>query len=182
MNDTTMIVLDQLPSPRITTILPDTICIFNSPIRLEGTPSGGILSGDGVLNDTLFPALAGLGNIAIYYDYTDPSTNCSAYTTENIFIDICNSIEESDLPGTISIFPVPADNEIIINFYLKYEKNLSIDLFNTIGQSVLSINLNKISNDFTYKINTLNITEGFYVMKLNLNKKLFSKKIIIHHK
>ena len=181
MNDTTTIVLDQLPSPRITTILPDTICIFNSPIRLEGTPSGGILSGDGVLNDTLFPALAGLGNIAIYYDYTDPSTNCSAYTTENIFIDICNSIEESDLPGTISIFPVPADNEIIINFYLKYEKNLSIDLFNTIGQSVLSINLNKISNDFTYKINTLDITEGFYVMKLNLNNKLFSKKIIIHH-
>lgn len=181
MNDTAIIILDQLPSPRITTILPDTICIFNSPISLEGTPSGGILSGEGILNDTLFPNLAGIGNIAIYYDYTDPSTNCSAYTTENVYIDICNSIEESDLPGTISIFPVPADNEIIINLYLKYEKNLSIDLFNTIGQSVFSINLNKISSDFTYKINTSAIAGGFYLMKLNLNSKIFSKKIIIHH-
>ena len=107
--------------------------------------------------------------------------NIQIVSSKIVVIDICNSIEESDLPGTISIFPVPADNEIIINFYLKYEKNLSIDLFNTIGQSVLSINLNKISNDFTYKINTLDITEGFYVMKLNLNNKLFSKKIIIHH-
>lgn len=181
MNDSVTIVLDQLPSPNITTILPDTICNIHSPISLAATPSGGILSGDGVVNDTLYPSLSGIENVTIYYDYTDPITGCSAYTTKNVYVDICNSIQEYFSPEAISMFPNPADNEININFYFRYENNLSIDLYNCMGQLIYSDNQNKFSGLQSYKINTSTFLGGFYLIKFNFKNKTFTNKIIINH-
>ena len=181
MNDSVTIVLNQLPSPNITTQIPDSICNTQSPIRLTGTPPGGILSGDGVVNDTLFPSIAGVENVTIYYDYTDPITGCSAYTTKNVYVDICNSIEEYFSQGAISLFPNPVDNELTINFYLKYENNLSIDLYNCLGQLIYSDYLNKFSGQLSYKINTTTFSEGFYIIKFNFKNRTFTNKIIIQH-
>ena len=181
MNDTAIVIAYPLPTPRITTILPDTICIFHSPISLTGEPPGGVFSGDGIVNDTLFPLLSGAENVFIYYDYTNPVTGCSAYTTENILVDFCIGIEEYDFPGTISIFPNPADNEIVTTFFLKNETDLSIEIINRIGQIIRFIDLNKTSGANSYRINTSAISDGFYLIKINLNNKFYTQKIIIHH-
>ena len=181
MNDTAIVILDPLPSPRITGVLPDTICIFHSPISLVGVPPGGIFSGDGIINDTLFPMLSGAETVLIYYDYTDPSTGCSDYASTSVSVELCIGIEEYDLPGTISLFPNPADNEIITNFFFKKETDLSIKLINSIGQIIRFIDLNKMSGAYSYTINTSAISDGFYLINFYLNNKVFSKKIIIHH-
>ncbi len=181
MNDTAIVIANQLPIPRITTILPDTICILNAPIRLEGVPPGGIFSGDGVVNDTLFPLLSGAETVLIYYDYTNPITGCSAYSSEDIFVDYCNGIEEYEFPGTITLFPNPADNEIITDFFFNRETELSIEIINGIGQRVRFINLNKIVGRSTYSIFTSSISNGFYLIKFNLDHTIFTKKILINH-
>ncbi len=181
MNDSVTIFLDQLPSPNVITLLPDTICNTHSPISLAGSPPGGILSGDGVVNDTLFPLTTGVENVIIYYDYTDPVTGCSAYTTKNVYVDICNSIEEYFSQETISLFPNPADNELTISFYLKYGNNFSIDVYNSIGQIIYSDLINKLKGLQSYKINTTAFSDGFYIIKFNFKNKIFTNKIIIHH-
>ncbi len=58
----------------------------NSPITLTGNPTGGTFSGTGVSINDFTPSLAGAGTFAIIYDYTDPSTLCSASDTQSVTI------------------------------------------------------------------------------------------------
>jgi PKD repeat protein len=54
------------------------VCELDGPkVLTGGLPAGGLYSGTGVVNDTLFPSVAGTGSHWIYYTYTDPATGCS---------------------------------------------------------------------------------------------------------
>jgi len=54
------------------------VCELDGPkVLTGGLPAGGLYSGTGVVNDTLFPSVAGTGSHWIYYTYTDPTTGCS---------------------------------------------------------------------------------------------------------
>jgi PKD repeat protein len=54
------------------------VCELDGPkVLTGGLPAGGLYSGTGVVNDTLFPSVAGTGSHWIYYTYTDPITGCS---------------------------------------------------------------------------------------------------------
>ena len=96
-------------------------------------------------------------------------------------MDYCNGIEEYEFPGTITLFPNPADNEIITDFFFNRETELSIEIINGIGQRVRFINLNKIVGRSTYSIFTSSISNGFYLIKFNLDHTIFTKKILINH-
>ena len=53
---------------------PKAICPLDAPFALNlASPSGGEYSGTGVMNDTLYPRLAGPGKHAIKYSYLDPN-------------------------------------------------------------------------------------------------------------
>ena len=54
------------------------VCELDGPQALSGgQPAGGIYSGAGVVNDSIYPSTAGVGSHWIYYTYTDASTGCS---------------------------------------------------------------------------------------------------------
>lgn len=58
------------PIPLVSLTLPLTVCASEPPIPLiSGSPSGGTYSGAGILNDTLNPAIAGVGIHIISYSY-----------------------------------------------------------------------------------------------------------------
>ncbi len=59
------------------------LCNSSAPVVLTTAPTGGILSGPGVLSGQFNPAIAGIGNHRIYYTYTDPN-GCSAQDSTDI--------------------------------------------------------------------------------------------------
>ncbi len=181
MNDTAVIVIDPLPSPVITSSLPDTVCTFSSPIALTGSPPGGVFSGDGVVNDTLFPALAGPQTVFIYYDYTDPNTGCSTYASEVVLIDVCNSVFESIAASGVLLFPNPADNELVAEFKDENQKDFSIELMNETGRLVQKKDFKTGPGIFSYRLNLMNVQDGIYLVKVTSGKTYFCRKLIVIH-
>lgn len=57
----------------------------NSPITLNGVPSGGSFSGEGVIFTAFNPSIAGPGTHTITYTYTDQN-NCTATQTKTILV------------------------------------------------------------------------------------------------
>jgi hypothetical protein len=72
---TTAIILI-VPDPDATITPVDTLCVNHNPVTLGAHDSGGSWSGNGVVNNTFDPLLAGAGNHIISYEITD-SNGCS---------------------------------------------------------------------------------------------------------
>ena len=54
------------------------VCELDGPQALSGgQPAGGIYSGTGITNDSIFPSVAGVGSHWVYYTYTDATTGCT---------------------------------------------------------------------------------------------------------
>ena len=71
-------------------------CIDGSPVQLNGIPSGGVYSGDGVNATGLFtPSLAGVGGHIITYSYTD-ANSCMNTASINITV---NALPVVTLPS-----------------------------------------------------------------------------------
>lgn len=77
-------VVAQLPAVSIIGL--DTLYqITNGPVTMDGQPSGGIFSGDGVTGNTFDPEQAGLGVHVITYSYTDEN-GCSNEYTQSVHV------------------------------------------------------------------------------------------------
>ena len=64
--------------PAVTLASQGYVCELEDPkILTGGAPVGGVYSGTGVSNGSIFPNIAGVGSHWIYYTYTDPITGCS---------------------------------------------------------------------------------------------------------
>jgi PKD repeat protein len=60
-----------VPLPDATIVPVDTLCIEDAPVVLQAHDAGGIWSGNGVVNKTFNPRLAGVGNHIVKYEITD---------------------------------------------------------------------------------------------------------------
>ncbi|MCX6270863.1 MAG: hypothetical protein NTU44_06525, partial [Bacteroidetes bacterium] len=82
-SDSKTVTVYGLPLVTLDAIAP--LCIDALPLALNGTPAGGVYSGDGVDNGTFDPAVAGVGIFTITYNYTD-GNGCSASATQDITV------------------------------------------------------------------------------------------------
>lgn len=81
-SDTLNIVMN--PNPMVTAGPMAPVCIADGPQWLNfGAPSGGIYTGPGVVNDTLYPNLSGSGVKIITYTFTD-SLGCSSSANRSV--------------------------------------------------------------------------------------------------
>lgn len=88
------IVVNPLPDVSFAEVLP--MCVSAAPFVLVGQPTGGSFSGPGVLSDTLYPNLAGIGNFDIVYNYSDTITGCSNTYTRQMVINPLPEVAISD--------------------------------------------------------------------------------------
>lgn len=67
--------------------LPTSICEGEADTAiLNGSPSGGVYAGMGIVNSSFSPSTAGTGTYWIYYNYTDPNTTCSNIDSSQIVV------------------------------------------------------------------------------------------------
>lgn len=152
-----------LPLPEVTFAeLPD-LC-HNSPAYelTEGSPSGGVYSGTGVIDGWFYPEVAGLGIHELTYTFSD-GNGCENSAIQEIFVDDCIGIAPPENPG-FSIFPNPGDGLFTISFDQQISGSYRVEVFNTFGQRIFSEMI--MLNDNTSNLDLTEQPDGVYYVKL----------------
>ncbi len=90
-----------------------------------------------------------------------------------------NSINEDEVTADdIVIYPNPASNVINIAWENINEKNVSVELYNSIGQLVKSQNVNTTIEDIT-QLETTDLEDGLYFMQVLVDGKMYKTSSII---
>jgi hypothetical protein len=158
------------PLPTVTLApLPAFICLQAPAINLNGTPTGGTYSGQGISGNTFTPTTAGLGNTTVTYNYTN-ANNCSSSASQSTIVydttgSVCTTYDtittlltvtdtlviNAVLTGliapnnqnTIKVFPNPTSDHITIN-YGNYAlmNGYTLRIENALGQVVFTSPIN----------------------------------------
>ena len=157
------------PLPTVTFNPLDTVCNYDDAFSLNASPAGGLFSGNGVIGNTFDPTTAGTGIHTITYSYTD-SNMCTAIQTADIMVNDCASINNTELKN-ITIYPNPTSN--VIN--IKSESNKAkISIYSLEGKKIYFNTINT-----SEQINVSNIETGSYILKIQINKNTYTKRLII---
>ncbi len=181
MNNLAIVAVDSVPVAKIVSILPDTMCIYQSPVPLAGSPAGGTFSGYGITNNIFYPANAGAGIVPITYTYTDSITGCEANDFDSIAVDLCIGIDEYENQRYVSLFPNPSAHYLISEFSLKDETEITVEIINEIGETIGRYNFGRETGNFSMTIDVSEYPDGIYIVRFILDNKVESRKIVIHH-
>ncbi|MEI7801064.1 MAG: T9SS type A sorting domain-containing protein [Bacteroidota bacterium] len=144
------------------------------------------------LPDTLFLAagsdLLQPGIKTVYYDpvastpgwYRISSPNAAMVRLNvNGFVGI-NETVVNDFK--ISVFPNPASDQVAVNYTAEKAENISMSLFNNLGQLVYSTDLgNQNAGNHKQIIATENLADGIYTLTLKSGASISVNKIVITH-
>ena len=117
------------------------------------------------------------GNYAFYIvaEYDEGSSDYIG----PIFADITVGIEELET-GAINIYPNPVSNLASISYTLKEESQVSINVYNLTGSLVIDFPTHKQNTgDQMVQLNTSDLEEGLYFVKLQINNQVITKKITV---
>jgi len=108
------------------------------------------------------------------YDVTLFITNsigCSGGLTKPAYIQIINSIEETNSSDNVVVYPNPSKDQFIIKFDNDHKTNCMLVLYNTQGQLVETIN--GITTD-RVEIERHNLANGLYFFQLRTDKQIIA--------
>ncbi len=150
------------PLPVVTFGSLENICI-NDPILTltQGSPAGGVYSGNGIIGNQFDPNVAGLGSSLLTYEYTD-GNGCSNSALSFIWVDGCLGISEQST-SKLTIFPNPSSgwvmlestNGIILTLIVYDEAGRKVAEHKDVNSSSSSVDLSKMANGmYTFEIVT----------------------------
>ena len=87
------------------------------------------------------------------------------------------SVENVNNEG-LSVYPNPTNSDVTIEFESSIISDIKIGVYNTLGQEVLSQQINSFSGLFKQEIDLKDYSEGIYIVNvISENRKLFTKRI-----
>jgi len=139
----------------------------------ECLPSGGSCTNGGDDNRSLGP-IGSLPTSDSYYSATWDSCTGTIFTLTGI----------NEIPGAIAsifAFPNPAKDNTVINFVLAQSaKNVTLSVYNSIGQIVDRVELsNQGAGLHNYVINTSDLTNGAYLYSLNADGTFATGRLVV---
>ncbi|HWK07988.1 MAG TPA: PKD domain-containing protein [Puia sp.] len=160
-----------LPATPINWMLPDTLCLTDSPVVLQASPAGGIFTGDGVSDSVFSPAAAGKGTHILTYYYGQAGI-CPGQGQKVVYVTACKAPPvsytecETRLSG-ITLAPNPVQGNLI---ELK-----SAQPINTVYAVVYNVTGQKIYNNLVINnsIRLPDISQGFYLLILSCGNEYF---------
>ncbi len=87
--------------------------------------------------------------------------------------------EEISEIASLSIYPNPSSTESFVNLELKSSSDVSMAIFNAVGQQVVSRNYGKLEGRQVLPISVGNYETGMYFVKLTVNGKVTTQKLIV---
>lgn len=143
----------------------------------------GLLAYNSHANNTWAQNISGLDNaqVAAFAEYPGKiivlATNNGIYTNKYIAQTPNNGIVESE-SNMLTISPIPADNYINISSDNLNLITAQIKIYDNNG-ALQNIDLQKNASDKQLQINTSSLSNGVYIIELNWNGKIYTKKIVI---
>ncbi|MEO6149391.1 MAG: S8/S53 family peptidase, partial [Mucilaginibacter sp.] len=90
-----------------------------------------------------------------------------------------NGSSVNNEPINLTAFPVPANNKLTVLFNVQAAGLLKLSLVNMAGQTVYTFNNSVPAGNFSTDINTANVPNGVYVLKLVTGKQVYSNKVLV---
>ena len=174
----TSITLAELPLIQVTisSNISDYVCQnYVSEIQLDGTPAGGVYSGEFVVGSTLQIDNANIGWNYFQYAYTN-EFQCTAIAFDSIFVDNCLIQDFSESESPIKIFPIPFVDQVNIDFD-KSMDILSVKIYNSIGQLLIQ-EFNPQKSNSQIVMQMPDCTSGVYLVAIESSSNNYIKKII----
>ncbi|MBL7932063.1 MAG: T9SS type A sorting domain-containing protein [Bacteroidia bacterium] len=159
-------------NPNITVTPSRTFVCRGEPVNLVA--SGGV-SYTWNNNSMSGPTVTVTHSTISTFSYVVVGTDTNGCKNDTIFylkVNGCQGIEEYQNTTTINIYPNPNNGE----FNIKSEKDLTIQLFNDLGQVIRTYQLNAENN---YLIQVSDLAKGIYFIADDKNRPLNKQKIII---
>ena len=88
-------------------------------------------------------------------------------------------LEESGI-NELSIYPNPINNIATVSFNVEGMERTSIDIINTIGQNVQSIDLGVVSGNQLVKLNATDLPSGFYLINIKSGSKTVTSRVTVN--
>lgn len=101
------------------------------------------------------------------------TSNSAISVNTNVFV----GISESTLNSNFSIYPNPANNNLNVMLTNSSSENVTVKIFNNIGQLVKTINLGN-TKDINQQIDISDLSSGIYMVKTTIGNASASKKLI----
>ena len=116
----------------------------------------------------------GLGNCI------DPGTGTGLYNTLLACQSICSTVNINDLGlEKFKIYPNPANNVINIEFLVNTLSDLSICIYNFIGENILLDNINSFSGKYYKQYDLSSYSKGIYHIEIRTDQGIINKKLIL---
>jgi hypothetical protein len=147
-----------------------TVCVDDANVTLTGSPSGGTFTGTGVSGTAFDPSIAGTGTFLITYMVTD-TNSCNFATTQSVTVNACVGITEYDAANGTSLFPNPSNGNVTISL----TASSSVMIFNTLGESVMSLQLAQGN----HALDMTGLAEGIYFVRTQNANGASTQRLII---
>jgi hypothetical protein len=84
------------------------------------------------------------------------------------------------LAPTIDIYPNPSSTQVTLKFNEKDNENYTLTMYNKYNMRVMTKPIDA-ANMKVFRINTFNLPNGIYFLRLVSGKRVISRKIIVQH-
>lgn len=134
-------------------------------VSIPFTISNNLVTDGGIEVDNFF-SMASIG-------FTFPSAACGGTLTTGI-----NSVAKNDADNS-RVYPNPAKNSVNVSLTLSQNNEISVDVYNAIGQNVSSMKANGQIGENVINVNLNNAAAGVYFVKVKAGASESTKKLII---
>lgn len=104
------------------------------------------------------------------------ANGCEA--SDEIEITVILGLDESEIGKYVNIFPNPSDGTINLAVGFESTKNIEVEILNLFGQVVRSKTISGVTSGI-YQFDLSTEAEGFYLMRINDGKEVFSTRISV---
>jgi len=171
------------PIPNWVTLGPDVVACENHTIQLQPLPVNGFdyyLWNTGSEDEVLQLDSTGIGlNNPTTFVVTVTLNGCQWKDDVVVTFVPCPGIEENSKEQKIVVYPNPTSGQFTVTVE-NYDKPLTFDIYNQIGQHLYSEKLqNDVFSKFTKQFDVSNYPTGFYILRFTDGDLVRSKKLIV---
>lgn len=137
-----------------------------------------------IINDPLYSIYQATASWRVETVWGISCTPTRSYSSSlsNVYTNLTSSVPEGLSSDFLSIYPNPFSSSTTISYSLKKNSNVSVEVFNTVGQQIETIvNSEQSAGEHQYSFNSKEkgYDAGIYFVKITVNEKSLMKKIIM---
>jgi hypothetical protein len=134
------------------------------------------------LRTVTLPASIATGNVRFKFEYTTGAASNNIYLDDINISGVVGIDENLDAISTLSVYPNPTSQTSTIAYHLAKKSAVKIEVLDVLGKVVFTeANGNQTEGDHSLTISkeNLNLRNGVYFIKFNVNDRSATKKLIV---